>query len=232
MMVDEVAGRLNIDAIELRKKNVFQSGMKNTQGAIPAGALRLDEILDKAAQHEIWKDRVERKKRFDAEDPDNLYGVGFAICQKDFGTGSEAPMASLEFSADGRVSLRQIAIDMGTGMATAQALLVADYLGQPADEIKTGETEWSELALTTSSNPYIISQAEQDAALRNPRWPRRRRRPTPPTTPATPPVRRRACCLSTVYGRRPWPFGAVASMAVWPILTWCVVKMRTGSRAS
>ncbi|WP_445938515.1 xanthine dehydrogenase family protein molybdopterin-binding subunit [Pseudomonas sp.] len=170
MMVDEVAERLSIDAIELRKKNVFQSGMKNTQGAIPAGALRLDEILDKAAQHEIWKNRVERKQRFDAEDPDNLYGVGFAICQKDFGTGSEAPMASLEFSADGRVSLRHIAIDMGTGMATSQALLVADYLGQPADEIKTGETEWPELALTTSGNPYIISQAEQDAALRNPRW--------------------------------------------------------------
>ena len=170
MMVDEVAGRLGIDAIELRKKNVFKSGMKNTQGAIPAGALRLDEILDKAAQHEIWKTRAERKQKFEAQDPDNLYGVGFAICQKDFGTGSEAPMASLEFSADGRIKLRHMGIDMGTGMATSQALLAADYLGQPAAEIKTGETDWAELALTTSGNPYIISQAEQDAALQNPRW--------------------------------------------------------------
>ncbi|HEX5842034.1 MAG TPA: xanthine dehydrogenase family protein molybdopterin-binding subunit [Pseudomonas sp.] len=170
MMVDEVAGRLGIDAIELRKKNVFKSGMKNTQGAIPAGALRLDEILDKAAQHEIWKQRDERKRRFEAEDPDNYYGVGFAICQKDFGTGSEAPMASLEFSAEGRIRLRHIGIDMGTGMATSQALLAADWLGQPADEIKTGETDWAELALTTSGNPYMISQADQDAALRNPRW--------------------------------------------------------------
>jgi len=170
MMVDDVAARLGIDAIELRKKNVFKSGMKNTQGAIPAGALRLGEILDKAAQHELWKDRDARKKRFEAEDPDNHYGIGFAICQKDFGTGSEAPMASLEFSADGRVKLRHIGIDMGTGMATSQALLAADYLGQPADEIKTGESEWAELALTTSGNPYIISQAEQDAALKNPRW--------------------------------------------------------------
>uniref|UniRef100_UPI0013D3714B molybdopterin cofactor-binding domain-containing protein n=1 Tax=Escherichia coli TaxID=562 RepID=UPI0013D3714B len=40
MMVDEVAGLLGIDAIELRLRNVFKSGMKNTQGAIPAGALR------------------------------------------------------------------------------------------------------------------------------------------------------------------------------------------------
>ncbi|WP_028629668.1 xanthine dehydrogenase family protein molybdopterin-binding subunit [Metapseudomonas resinovorans] len=170
MMVDEVAARLGVDPIELRRKNVFKSGMKNTQGAIPAGALRLDEILDKAAQHEVWKNRDTRKREEEAKDPDNYYGVGFAICQKDFGTGSEAPMASLEFTADGRVTLRQIAIDMGTGMATSQALLVADYLGRPAHEIRTGVTEWSELDLTTSGNPYLISQAEQDAALKNPRW--------------------------------------------------------------
>ncbi|MBB2495356.1 xanthine dehydrogenase family protein molybdopterin-binding subunit [Aquipseudomonas ullengensis] len=170
MMVDEVAERLGVDAIELRLKNAMQSGMKNTQGAIPAGALRLDEILHKAAEHPVWKERVARKARFDAEDPDNYYGVGFAICQKDFGTGAEAPMASVEFDAEGRISLRQIAIDMGTGMSTSQALLVADWLGHPADEIKTGVTEWAELALITSGNPYITSPAEQDAALKNPRW--------------------------------------------------------------
>lgn len=170
MMVDELAERLAVDAIELRKKNVLKTGMKNTQGAIPAGALRLEEILDKAAQHELWKTRVERKQKFDQEDPDHLYGVGFAICQKDFGTGSESPLASVEFSAEGKVKLRHVGIDMGTGMATSQALLVADFLGHPADEIKTGETDWAELALTTSGNPYIISQADQDAALKNPRW--------------------------------------------------------------
>src|SRR5690606_16622881 len=48
MMVDELAERLGVDAIALRQKNVLKSGMKNTQGAIPAGALRLDEILAKA----------------------------------------------------------------------------------------------------------------------------------------------------------------------------------------
>ncbi len=170
MMVDELAERLAIDAIELRKKNVFKTGMKNTQGAIPAGALRLEEILDKAAQHELWKTRVERKQKLDQEDPDHLYGVGFAICQKDFGTGSESPLASVEFSAEGKVKLRHVSIELGTGMTTSQALLVADFLGHPADEIKTGETDWAELALITSGNPYIISQTDQDEALKNPRW--------------------------------------------------------------
>ena len=36
--------------------------------------------------------------------------------------------------------------------------------------MKTGETEWKEMQLITSGNPYIMSQAEQDNLLRNPRW--------------------------------------------------------------
>ncbi|MGV8208999.1 molybdopterin cofactor-binding domain-containing protein, partial [Pseudomonas aeruginosa] len=45
MMVDEIAGRLGVDAIDLRRRNALRSGMENTQGAVPAGALRLHEIL-------------------------------------------------------------------------------------------------------------------------------------------------------------------------------------------
>ncbi|WP_095168495.1 xanthine dehydrogenase family protein molybdopterin-binding subunit [Pseudomonas sp. Irchel 3H3] len=170
MMVDEIADRLGIDAIDLRKKNVLLSGMKNTQGAVPAGALRLHEILEKAAGFDLWKNRNALKLAEDAKDPDNWYGIGFAICQKDFGTGSEAPMASIEFTAQGHITLRHIGIEIGTGMSTSQALVVADFLGSPASEVKTGETEWDELQLTSSGNPYIMSQAEQDSVLRNPRW--------------------------------------------------------------
>ena len=170
MMVDEIAERLGVDPIELRRRNALVSGMKNTQGAVPAGALRLHEILDKAAAHEVWKNRAERKQQFDAQDPDNWYGVGFAICQKDFGTGSEAPMASLEFDAEGRIQLRHIGIEIGTGMSTSQALVAADFLGRPADEVKTAETQWPELQLLSGEDPYTMSQATQDEKLRNPRW--------------------------------------------------------------
>jgi CO/xanthine dehydrogenase Mo-binding subunit len=170
MMVDEIADRLGVDAIELRRKNALRSGMKNTQGAIPAGALRLHEILDKAAVNEVWKNRHAIKQQRESADPDHWYGVGFAICQKDFGTGSEAPMASIEYTVDGRITLRHIGIEIGTGMSTSQAMVVADFLGSPAHEVKTGETEWEELQLISGGNPYIMSQAEQDNFLRNPRW--------------------------------------------------------------
>ena len=170
MMVDEIANRLGVDAIELRRRNALKSGMKNTQGAVPAGALRLHEILDKASQHDWWKNRQARKQAEDAKDHDNWYGVGFAITQKDFGTGAEAPLAAIEFNADGQISLRHIGTELGTGMSTSQAFVVSDFLGRAADQVQTAQTEWPELALSTSGNPYLMSQAEQDAALRNPRW--------------------------------------------------------------
>ncbi|MDR5860904.1 xanthine dehydrogenase family protein molybdopterin-binding subunit [Halomonas eurihalina] len=170
MMVDELAERLDVDPIELRRANVLEAGMKNTQGAIPGGAIRVGEMLDKAERHPLWKERTERRDKRQAEDPDHLYGTGFAVSHKDFGTGAEAPMASVEIDAEGRIRLRQIAIDMGTGTATSQAMNVVDFLGRPADDIKTGETDWPELTLETSGNPYTMQQAEQDRLSRNPRW--------------------------------------------------------------
>jgi CO/xanthine dehydrogenase Mo-binding subunit len=84
-------------------------------------------------------EKPRRAQSMDAKDHDNWYGVGFAICQKDFGTGSEAPMASIEFTAEGRITLRHIGIELGTGMSTSQALVVADFLGRGADEVKTAK---------------------------------------------------------------------------------------------
>ena len=211
MMVDEIANRLGVDAIDLRRKNALRSGMKNTQGAIPAGALRLHEILDKASAHEVWKNRDAIKKQREAADPDNWYGVGFAICQKDFGTGSEAPMASIEFTAEGRITLRHIGIEIGTGMSTSQALVVADFLGSPAHDVKTGETEWKEMQLITSGNPYIMSQAEQDSLLRNPRWVGKLASPSSATNSSyyTGHSTREAARLLFIHGL--WP----AALAIW-----------------
>ncbi|MDD1977539.1 MULTISPECIES: xanthine dehydrogenase family protein molybdopterin-binding subunit [Pseudomonas] len=211
MMVDEIAERLGVDAIELRRVNALKSGMKNTQGAVPAGALRLHEILDKASAHDGWKHRDAHKKTMDAKDPDNWYGVGFAICQKDFGTGAEAPMASIEFTAEGHISLRHIGTELGTGMSTSQAFVVGDFLGRSADEVTTAETQWPELQLATSGNPYLISQAEQDAALRNPRWVGKLASPSSATNSAFYFSHATREAARVLFNHGLWP----AAMAIW-----------------
>ncbi|PNO64499.1 xanthine dehydrogenase family protein molybdopterin-binding subunit [Serratia marcescens] len=170
MMVDELAAELKIDPIEFRLRNVLKSGMKNTQGAIPAGAIRADEVLVKAAKHEMWLKRAERKAEFESRHPGKRYGVGFGCVQKDFGTGAETSFARVELSEDGRITLHHSGAEMGTGMSTSQSVLCAQWLGKPADEAHFSVTDWSVLPMVTSGDPYLMSQAEQDKLQTNPNW--------------------------------------------------------------
>ncbi|MDR7133737.1 CO/xanthine dehydrogenase Mo-binding subunit [Lysobacter niastensis] len=170
MLVDEVAAELKLDPIELRQRNVFKSGMKNTQGAIPGGAQRADEVLARCRAHPLWQQRAQRKHEYEAAHPGKRYGVGFGCVQKDFGTGAEAAFAEVSLSREGKVLLRHIGIDMGTGMATSQSALCVPWLGRPADEIRTGETQWPELPMFATGDPWLMQQAEQDRNIGNPRW--------------------------------------------------------------
>lgn len=170
MMVDEFAEQLGLDPIDLRLKNVLKSGMKNTQGAIPGGAIRADEVLAKAKVHPLWRDRARSKLAYEAAHPGKRYGVGFGCVQKDFGTGAETSFARVELAADGHITLHHTGTDMGTGTATSQAVVCARWLGKPADEVRMAITDWSDLPVVTSGDPYLMSQAEQDRLSSNPRW--------------------------------------------------------------
>ncbi|HEY5852257.1 MAG TPA: molybdopterin cofactor-binding domain-containing protein [Lysobacter sp.] len=170
MLVDEVAAELRLDPIELRQRNVFTTGMKNTQGAIPGGAQRADEVLARCRAHPLWRDRDKRKQAYEAAHPGKRHGTGFGCVQKDFGTGAEAAFVEVSVSPDGRLLLRHIGVDMGTGMATSQSALCIPWLGKPADEVRTGETQWPELPMVATGDPWLMQQAEQDRNVGNPRW--------------------------------------------------------------
>lgn len=69
MMMDEIAEALRMDPIEFRLRNVLKSGMKNTQGAVPGGAIRADEVLERARAHPLWTNRTQRKRTYEAANP-------------------------------------------------------------------------------------------------------------------------------------------------------------------
>lgn len=170
LMVDEVADDLGIDAIELRLRNVFRSGMKNTQGAIPGGALRAAEMLEAAAKDPIWTGRAARKAEYEAAHPGYKYGVGFSCVQKDYGTGAEAALVRLELSPEGHLHMRHVASEIGCGATTSQMLLTERHLGKPADTVDFAVIDWPELPLTATDEPYTMSQERQDELAQNPRW--------------------------------------------------------------
>lgn len=170
MLVDEVATELGIDAIDLRLKNVLKTGMRASHGAIPSGALRSEEILQKARQHPLWTERESRKASYERENLGRKYGVGFACIHKDFGMGVDCAFAGVELSRDGKISLRHTGAEIGTGTATSQAVVCADWLGRSADKSTMSVINWSDLPMVTSGNPFAPSQKEQDKSAENPLW--------------------------------------------------------------
>lgn len=170
MMVDEAAELLQIDAIDLRLRNVFRSGMKNTQGAVPTSTLRNEEILLKAKAHPLWAERAARKAKFESENAGRKYGAGFAQVQKDYGTGADGAIATLSFDPDGMLTFRHVAQELGTGVTTAQAVIVGKTIGRIPDRAEFAVAHWPEMPLTSTEQPYTMPQHEEDKLKKNPHW--------------------------------------------------------------
>ena len=168
MMVDEAADLLGIDPIALRLKNVLRTGMRNSQGAVAAGALRNDEILAQMEIHPLWRDRVSRKAAYEVANPGKRYGVGFAQVHKDFGDGAECAITTLRLQPSGAISMRQNGNDMGTGMTTSQAMIVAEILGKVPDTFTFGVVDWPEMPLSDAQ--AANTQEQQDMLSQDPRW--------------------------------------------------------------
>ncbi|MES2263276.1 MAG: molybdopterin cofactor-binding domain-containing protein [Pseudomonadota bacterium] len=211
MMIDEFAAKLELDPIEFRLKNALRSGMKNSQGAIPAGAIRVDEVLQKAKIHPLWTGRAKAKAAFETTNPGKRYGVGFACTQKDFGTGAESSFAKVEISADGSVKLVHSGTEIGTGMSTSQAIACAKWLGKPANDVQTSNIDWSDLPVVSTGDPYIMSQAEQDKLSANPRWSPTYSSPASATNSAYYYTHSTREAARVIFTHGLWP----AAMAIW-----------------
>src|SRR5262245_10173143 len=169
VLIDEICTALPLDPIEFRRRNALKPGDRTMAGNPYIVSIRTPEILDKLEQHPIWKERAEHKAR--ARQAGILVGTGIACATKDYGTGGDGVLGSVEIDPEGRITIHCDYVEMGTGIGTAVANRVAAHLGRVADEIALAQVDtFGPLALVTSGDSYTMSQKTQDAAARNPRW--------------------------------------------------------------
>jgi CO/xanthine dehydrogenase Mo-binding subunit len=169
VLVDEMCTALPLDPIEFRRRNALTAGDRTLAGNRYIVSVRTPEILDKLEQHPIWQKRAEEKAR--GQQAGILVGTGVACATKDYGTGGDGTLASVELAPDGRITIHCDYVEMGTGIGTAVANRVAAHLGSVADEIALAQVDtFGPLALVTSGDAYTMEQNTQDAAARNPRW--------------------------------------------------------------
>ncbi len=90
--------------------------------------------------------------------------------QKDFGNRRGSQFAQVEVSKEENTRLRHIAVEIGTGMTSSQSILCARWFGRPADDVQTAQTDWSDLPLVATHDPWLMQQDVQDKQEKNPRW--------------------------------------------------------------
>ena len=165
-IVNELAGILHMDPVELRLKNMVREKMLMPAyfGEV-AESCRLDECLTRAAEMIGWKDKYPARDMGDGKV--RAVGVAMAMqgsCISNVDVGS----ATIMLNEDGTYKLAIAAADMGTGCDTILAQMAAECLHVTTDEIfvSGADTDSSpyDSGSYASSTTYITGQAVVKAA--------------------------------------------------------------------
>ncbi|MCJ7824347.1 MAG: molybdopterin-dependent oxidoreductase, partial [Anaerolineales bacterium] len=159
-LMDELANTLEIDPVELRRKNVLQVGHATNTGQMLTESVGLLECID----------RVEAKlRRFSPEGnpfeakivsghPNRHRAWGIAAAFKNTGLGGGAPdkaAAEVELYPDGTAQVRTSSADMGQGLMTVLQLIAAEELTLPPDKV---HVLLSDTGLTPDGGPTTASR--------------------------------------------------------------------------
>jgi xanthine dehydrogenase YagR molybdenum-binding subunit len=124
-LIDELAARLDIDPLELRRRNYASSN-----AGTPFSSKNLEECYRMAEPH--WERRHEVRARSDAV---WKRGVGMAS-QIWYGGGGPPSYAWVRLGSDGRATVITAMQDIGTGTRTAMAQIAAEELGIPLEHVE------------------------------------------------------------------------------------------------
>jgi CO/xanthine dehydrogenase Mo-binding subunit len=154
-LVDELAGSLGRDPIELRLDNVLREGDTGPDGQ-PFPVFGAAECLERLADHPTWRGR--------ADLPDGE-GVGVALGW--WPGGLEPAAASCRLDADGALTIVTGAVDM-SGTETTFQTIAAEAFGLSVDQVRVvaGDTAQASYSGVSGGSKitYTMGRAVQRAA--------------------------------------------------------------------
>jgi carbon-monoxide dehydrogenase large subunit len=136
-LLDIAAQRLELDPAELRRRNLLPSDMLPFDTGISSvdGPVRFDSgDFTLALEMALRQVDYAQLRSCQASRGGSLTGVGLAVYAQITGTGPFEG-ADVRVGSDGRISVVTGAVDIGQGLTTALAQIVADELGLAADRV-------------------------------------------------------------------------------------------------
>ena len=153
--MDEIAEKLNMDPVFLRRKNILKKGDETGIGSKIETSIGLKKILDEIEKHPLYKDR--EKIKID-NSKYKKYGVGIAISYQGTGLGVGLPdygACWIEMRRDGGFNVYSGSVEIGQQMKTTLKLIALEAL-KISDEDKvfiiTGDTSITPDCGTTTAS--------------------------------------------------------------------------------
>jgi xanthine dehydrogenase YagR molybdenum-binding subunit len=162
-VLDELAGRLELDPLELRRRNHADTDLVDGR---PFSSKNLLECYRRAEPH--WARREEVRAR--SEGPVRR-GTGLAS-QIWYGGGGPPSYAWVRVGSDGRATVITAMQDIGTGTRTAMAQIAAEELGLPLERVRvelgdSARGPYASISAGSSTTPSMgpaVRAAAADAA--------------------------------------------------------------------
>jgi CO/xanthine dehydrogenase Mo-binding subunit len=147
-LLDELAAKLEIDPLEMRRRNYAHSTDER-----PYSSKRLMDCYERAEKH--WARRDDVRARSDGT---WKRGVGLAS-QVWYGGGGPPSYAWIRLGSDGRATVVTAMQDIGTGSKTAMQQIAAEELGLPLErvEISAGDSARGPYASISAGSSTIPS---------------------------------------------------------------------------
>ena len=155
--VDELAHKINIDPVELRRINEPE---KDPIKENKFSSRHLVEAYRRGAEKFGWKWSAPRSKR------DGKWLIGHGVASAFYPVYRQPANARVCIYADGTALVQAAAHEMGMGTATAQLQHAADRLGLPIEKVSFsyGDTDLPEAAYAGGSNQTVSVAAAVMAA--------------------------------------------------------------------
>jgi CO/xanthine dehydrogenase Mo-binding subunit len=171
--MDRLAETLEMDPLELRRRNALDEGDETITGHKLTASVGFREVLDKVAASSDWARK--RAEAAPGAGPNSWRGIGLAACYYGVGLGAMGKHlnpagASVVVAADGSVTVAVGTTEIGQGMIMVLSQIAAEALGCPVEAVRVVEPDTSRVpdsGPTVASRTTVMSgNAIRDAAAK------------------------------------------------------------------
>ena len=150
--IDELARKLDMDRLEIRRINGLTAGKPNATGQIYEQSVGLLETIDKISEHRSVSPEPADEGRY-------VYGTGYASVAQGISNGAEGvdvTGASVQMSQDGSVLVGIGLTELGQGSRTVWAQVASEVLGVDMAHVSVGLVDTD---IVHDSGPTVASRS-------------------------------------------------------------------------